>query len=86
LITSGHPPFDERIFWKFSQALKDAGFSISIICSTQEINKVVDGIIIDGFDGLSFPKKKKIDSFFKLLNKFNPDLIICSEMLPVLPH
>ena len=83
LVTSGHPPFDERIFWKFSKSLKDSGYSVSIFCSTQEINRVVDEIIITGFDGISFPKKKKIDSFFKLLNKFNPDLIICSEMLPV---
>ncbi len=83
LVTSGHPPFDERIFWKFGKSLVEAGFSVSIICSTQEVNNVVDGISVTGFDGSSFPKKKKIDSFFRLLMKFNPDLIICSEMLPV---
>ena len=83
MVTSGHPPFDERIFWKFGKSLTEAGFSVVIICSTQEISNVVDGISVKGFDGVSFPKKKKIDSFSKLLNKFNPDLIICSEMLPV---
>jgi len=83
LVTSGHPPFDERIFWKFGKSLTEAGFSVVIICSTQEINKVVDGIIIDGFDSESFPKKKKIEKFYSLINQFTPDLIICSEMLPI---
>jgi glycosyltransferase involved in cell wall biosynthesis len=83
LVTSGHPTFDERIFWKFGKSLTESGFSVSIFCSTQEINKVVDGVIIDGFDGESFPKKKKIEKFYSLINQFTPDLIICSEMLPI---
>ena len=83
LITSGHPPFDERIFWKFGKSLTESGFSVAIICSTQEISKVVDGISITGFEGNSFPKKTKIEYFYSLINQFNPDLIICSEMLPV---
>ncbi|HMN25407.1 MAG TPA: hypothetical protein PKE38_12955 [Ignavibacteriaceae bacterium] len=83
LITSGHPPFDERIFWKFGRSLKDAGSSVLIFCSTQEINKTVDDISIKGFDGYSYPKKKKINEFYNQLNQFKPDLIICSEMLPV---
>lgn len=44
---------------------------------------MVDGITITGFDGTTSRKKKKIDSFFGLINRFNPELIICSEMLPV---
>lgn len=83
LVSSGHPPLDERIFWKFSKSLVDAGFSVSIFCSTLQINKVVDGINIIGFDGSSYSKNKKVDEFYQLVNKFNPDLIICSEMLPV---
>lgn len=83
LVTSGHPPFDERIFWKFGASLNEAGFSVSIICSTQEINEVVDEISVTGFDGVSFPKKNKIEIFYSLINQFKPDLIICSEMIPV---
>lgn len=83
LITSGHPPFDERIFWKFGKSLKDAGYSVSILCSTQDINKTVNDISITGFNGISYSKKKKINEFYNHLNKFKPDLIICSEMLPV---
>lgn len=83
LVTSGHPPFDERIFWKFGQSLNENGFSVSIICSTKQINKVINGISIVGFDGYSYNKKNKIDSFYDLITDFNPDIIICSEMLPV---
>ena len=83
LLTSGHPPFDERIFWKFAKSLSEAGYTVSIFCSTQEINKVLDNITITGFDGTTFPKQKKINDFYILINQFNPDLIICSEMLPV---
>lgn len=83
LVTSGHPPFDERIFWKFGQSLHEAGFTVLILCSTKAINSVIGGISIIGFDGYSFSKKKKIDSFYDLINRFNPDVIINSEMLPV---
>ena len=84
LVTSGHPPFDERIFWKFAMSLCESGYTVSIICSTQEITKTVNGISTTGFDGFSSPKKKKIDLFLALINQFNPDLIICSEILPVI--
>ena len=83
ILTSGHPPFDERIFWKFGQSFNENGFSVSIICSTEQINKTIDEITIKGFDGYSYNKKKKIDSFYDLITKSDPDIIICSEMLPV---
>lgn len=82
LVTSGHPPMDERIFWKFGTSLTEVGLSVSIICSTQEINKVVNGISIAGFNSVLLPRKKKIEKFYSLINQFKPDLIICSEMLP----
>ncbi|MBK7629745.1 MAG: glycosyltransferase [Ignavibacteriales bacterium] len=83
LVTSGHPPFDERIFWKFGKSVKDAGYSVSIFCSTQQIDKTIDGIVIKGFDGISYLKKQKINEFYNYLNQFKPDLVVCSEMLPV---
>jgi glycosyltransferase involved in cell wall biosynthesis len=82
-VTSGHPPFDERIFWKFGKSLNNTGYSVSIFCSSKEIDKVVDGVDIKGFDGVNYPKNKKINVFYNLIARFNPDLIICSEMLPV---
>lgn len=83
LLTSGHPPFDERIFWKFGKSLTEEGYSVSLFCSTAEINTTVDGISIIGFDGNSYPKNKKINAFYNLVSDINPDLIISSEMLPL---
>ena len=83
LVTSGHPSFDERIFWKFGKSLADAGFSVSIFCSTMEINKVEDDIVIKGFDGITYPKRDKINELYKSIEQFNPNIIICSEILPV---
>jgi glycosyltransferase involved in cell wall biosynthesis len=84
LVTSGHPPFDERIFWKFGKSLYDASFAVSIFCSTLEIDEVRQGISIKGFFGTSYPKNKKIEQFYTLINDLDPDLIICSETLPAI--
>lgn len=83
LVTSGHPPLDDRIFWKFSKSLSENGFSVSIICSTTNINLVKDNIQVTGFDGISYSSKNKIVEFYKLIDQFSPHLIICSEMIPV---
>lgn len=83
ILTSGHPPFDERIFWKCGNSIKNAGYDVSIICSTQNIIKEVDGINIIGFDSSVLTPKRKINHFKSLIDSVNPDLIICEEMLPV---
>ncbi len=83
LVTSGHPPLDDRIFWKFGKSLSKNGFSVSIICSTINIKQVEDNIQVTGFEGNSYSSKNKINKFCKLIDQFNPHLIICSEMIPV---
>lgn len=77
ILTSGHPPFDERIFWKCGNSIKNAGYDVSIICSTQNIIKEVDGINIIGFDSSVLTPKRKINHFKSLIDSVNPDLIIC---------
>lgn len=83
MITSGHPPFDERIFWKFAKSLKNAGYEVSVLCSTQYLSTNRDSIIVQGFESKDLTRKTKIIKLFKLLESSEPDLIICSEMLPV---
>lgn len=84
LVTSGHPPMDDRIFWKFSKSLSEAGYSVSILCSTENLNKAESDIQLFGFDGYELSKQEKIKRFFNHLVEIKPDLIICSEILPVI--
>lgn len=84
LVTSGHPPMDDRIFWKFSKSLSKAGYSVTILCSTENLNKIESDIQLIGFDGYELPKKEKIKRFYNHLVEIKPDLIICSEILPVI--
>lgn len=83
LVTSGHPPFDERIFWKFAKSLSSAGYETSVFCSTQKINTVKENIIVKGYNSKDLSRNIKIIQLFTLLESFEPNLIICSEMLPV---
>ncbi|MCL5030953.1 MAG: glycosyltransferase [Bacteroidetes bacterium] len=85
IITSGHSPFDERIYWKFALSLSNNNFSVKIICSTQEINKNDQAISVIGFSDKNLNKWNKIHKFIQMLNSFSPEIIICSEPLTILP-
>ena len=81
IITSGHSPYDDRIFWKFGITLS-AKYNICIISSTEKINSSLNNITLFGFNDF-FNIKDKSDKFFELLKNFNPDLIICEEPITV---
>ncbi|MDI6839532.1 MAG: glycosyltransferase family 4 protein [bacterium] len=49
LVTSSHSPFDDRVFYKEARSLKNAGYDVTIICSTLNYNSQVEGINIKGF-------------------------------------
>jgi glycosyltransferase involved in cell wall biosynthesis len=66
ILTTGHPPKDERIFHKIAQSLSSNGFEVFIICSTHEISERIDGIEIIGFD-----QKSEVASFFTKVRKLN---------------
>ena len=86
IVTSGHPYYDERIFYKFARSLNKNGYEVSIICSTveTEIDFVKDGIHIIGFDGSNLKKSEKVSKFYDYLTKTKLDVIICCEPLPIL--
>lgn len=83
IATSGHPPLDERIFYKFANSLKKYGHKIAIICSTEDINTEINGIDIRGFKSTGLHKKLKIGRMVDDIALFNPLLIICCEPLAV---
>lgn len=86
IVTSGHPYFDERIFYKFARSLRKNGYAVWVICSTSEdeIDFVKDEIHIIGFNGNNLKKSEKVKKFVKCLTKISPDVIICCEPLPIL--
>ena len=84
LITSGHPPFDERIFWKFGITLVENNFDVMVISSDKEMRIERKEIKINSFNGINLDKRNKIEVFFNLLKNFDPQVIICSEPLPVI--
>ncbi len=85
LLTSGHPPFDERIYWKFAHSLAENNYSVAIICSTQKIDIKDKDIAVKGFEGDKTGRPEKIRKFQLYLEEFAPDLIICCEPLTILP-
>ena len=85
IITSGHPPFDERIYWKFGLSLIKRNYAVQIICSTEDIEKEVNGICIKGFSGNNITKKEKISRLLSTLITTSPNIIICCEPLTILP-
>ena len=85
IITSGHPPFDERIFWKFASSFANNGYNATILCSTKDICSEESGITINGFYNESLTKREKINKFVSLLSDYSPDIIICCEPLTILP-
>ncbi len=85
ILTSGHLPFDERIYWKFGISLTENNYSVQIICSTEEIEQENSKISIKGFYSKNLNKRNKITKFIQTLNTFSPDIIICGEMFTILP-
>ena len=84
IVTSGHPPLDERIFYKFGISLKNSGYNVTIVCSTQEIDTEKEKIKIRGFVDESLNKRQKIHQLYNYILQFSPDLIICCEPLTIL--
>ena len=82
-LTSGHDPFDDRIFYHMANSLVVKNNIVSIISSTCYKNDLVNGIKLNCFNGINLPKKEKAKEFISRLKEEDADVIICSEPLPV---
>ncbi len=83
-LTSGHLPYDDRIFWHMGKTLSEAGYAVEIVSSRLFLKDSRYGISLRCFEGNNLSKKAKIEYYIEQLSEFNPDIIICSEPLPVL--
>ncbi len=83
-LTSGHYPFDDRIFYHMAKSLADHNYSVEIVSSKRDLMEVADGIKLTCFAGDNLSKRDKIRQFVKQLSDFRPEIIICSEPLTVI--
>jgi glycosyltransferase involved in cell wall biosynthesis len=83
-LTSGHYPYDDRIFFHLGKTLSENGYRVEIVSSKSNIKEISQEISINSFNGDDLAKITKIERFVDCLNSFNPDLVICSEPLPIL--
>jgi len=84
ILSSGHPPKDERLFSKIGYSLTANGYSVVISTSTEDFQAIDSSILFDCFDGEKLTKRKKINKFFSVLSTHSPDIIISSEPLPII--
>lgn len=86
IVSTGHPPFDERIFDKVGNSLIKFGYDVHILVTTEKIATEKNNIKIlgDNFTKLSTNPFRKSKFILKNLRDKNPDLIICCEPIPVL--
>lgn len=82
-ITSGHDPFDDRIFYHMARSLASRNNVVTIISSCGYKSEIVNGIRFSCFEGLNISKRQKISEFISRLKVANSEIIICSEPLPV---
>jgi len=84
-LTSGHLPYDDRIFYHMAKTLSVNGHKVEIVSSKTASLELSDGISINCFEGDNLSKKNKTGLFYERLKRFCPDIIICSEPLTILP-
>ena len=83
IVTTGHPPFDERIFYKFAVSLHLSGHNVCVLSAQMEIDTESEGIKVKGFDGTSLSKNAKVAKLYSEIDAFNPSLVICCEPLAI---
>lgn len=83
IVTTGHPPFDDRIYWKFAKSLSSS-YRVAIFCSTQEIDSISSNIKILGFNSNLNKSIKKHKKLLSYLLEYQPDIIICSEVSAII--
>jgi glycosyltransferase involved in cell wall biosynthesis len=83
-LTSGHEPLDDRIFFHMARSLADRRNSVEIVSSKSDLCGIRNGINLNCFPGENLSKREKIKQFHHALLNSDPDLIICSEPLPII--
>ncbi|MCX6334225.1 MAG: glycosyltransferase [Bacteroidia bacterium] len=83
-LTSGHSPFDDRIYYHLGKTLEANGHNVLIISSKTELREESGNIPVNCFNGETLSKREKLIAFSERLEAFNPERAICSEPLPLI--
>jgi hypothetical protein len=83
-LTSGHYPYDDRIYYHMAESLYKQKHNIEIVSSKVDLIIISDGKRLNCFAGDNLSKKDKVLKFVERLNAFIPDVIIYSEPLTIL--
>ena len=82
-LTTGHFPYDDRVFYHTAKNLVSNKDRVEIISSKIDLNTDTEAIHINSFEGDKLSKKDKVFEFVKKLQVFKPDVIVCSEPLAI---
>jgi len=81
-LTSSHPSLDDRIFYHQAKSLS-VNYKVVIVSSTEDKSETIGDITIASENRLSLSTKNKIRFFKESLKKIKPQIVICSEPLPI---
>lgn len=83
-LTTAHEPLDDRIFYHQAHSLVRDGFSVVIVSTAFSLQETRDSIIIDAEQvNETMTIRQKLAFIRSKLDRYKPDLVICSEPLPV---
>ncbi|MDR6465460.1 glycosyltransferase [Chryseobacterium sediminis] len=82
-LTTSHSYNDDRIFYHQAKALRDNGYEVKICSLYAEYKGVIGRIEIESYAILEESIEKKMETFRKVCDNFQPQAIICSEPLAV---
>jgi glycosyltransferase involved in cell wall biosynthesis len=82
-FTSAHQPLDDRIFYHMAQSLA-VNFDVYIVSTCATLQTQLNGITLISSQEFETNRRNKINYFYEQAVRLNPDIIICSEPLPIL--
>lgn len=83
-LTTAHVALDDRIFYHQARSLVRDGFSVVIVSTASSLQETRDSVVIDAKEvNETLTIRQKIAYIREKLDLYRPDLIICSEPLPV---
>ena len=83
-LTTAHVALDDRIFYHQARSLVRDGFSVVIVSTASALQETRDSVLIDAAEvNETMSICQKIAFIRSKLEQYQPDLIICSEPLPV---